>query len=160
MNKKGFFVMGFVVIFALVSFIAMSKSDDQSGEVKLRADEGELVWIILNHIKPDKREQFEEFVEIWNQTMKRLKKEKKMDSKSAQAIWQLRLLLPTEANEDGSYTYVFLADPWIEGVESRILPWFRKAYSEEEAQKYAQMFSDCFMHPQESYMSTQGKGLK
>ena len=152
--------MGVVVIFVLVSFTAMSKSDDQSGEVKLRADEGELVWIILNHVKPDKRQQFEEFTEIWMQTVENLIKEKKMDPKSAQAFKQARLLLPTKANEDGSYTYVFLADPWIEGVESRIVPWLRKAYSEEEVQKYYQMFRDSLMHPQVSYMSTQGKGLK
>ena len=160
MNKKRFFAMGVVVIFVLVSFTATSKSDDQSDDVKLRADEGELVWIILNHVKPDKRQQFEEFIEIWMKTIENLIKEEKMDPKSAQAFRQARMLLPTKANEDGSYTYIFLADPWIEGVESRILPWFRKAYSEEEAQKYLQMFSDSFMHPQVSYMSTQGKGLK
>ena len=118
MNKKRFFVMGIVVIFALVSFTAMSKSDDKSDEVKLRADEGELVWIILNHVKPDKRQQFEEFMEIWMQTVENLIKEKKMDPKSAQAFRQARMLLPTKANKDGSYTYIFLADPWIEGVEN------------------------------------------
>ena len=58
--------MGFVVIFVLVSFTAMSKSGDQSDEVKLRADEGELVWIFLNHAKPDKRQQFEEFMDIFD----------------------------------------------------------------------------------------------
>ncbi len=160
MNKKRFFVMGVVVIFVLVSFTAMSKSDDQSGEIKLRADEGELVWIILNHVKPDKRQQFEEFTEIWMQTCEDLIKAGKVSPEEAKAYKQMRFLHPTQANEDGSYTYVFLADPWIEGVESKIGAWLRKKYSEEEAQKYGRMFSDSLMNPQVSYMSTQGKGLK
>ena len=160
MNKKRFFVVGIVVILVLVFSTAISKSVNKSDEVKLRADEGEMVWIILIHVKQDKRQQFEEFMEIWMQTIENLIKEEKMDTKSAQAFKQARLLLQTRANEDGSYTYIFLADPWIEGVESRILPWFKKAYSEEEAQKYLKMFSESLMHPQVSYMSTQGKGLK
>ena len=160
MNKKRFFVVGIVVILVLVFSTAISKSVNKSDEVKLRADEGEMVWIILNHVKQDKRQQFEEFMEIWMQTIENLIKEEKMDPKSAQAFKQARLLLPTKANEDGSYTYIFLADPWIEGVESRILPWLKKAYSEEEAQKYLKMFSESLMHPQVSFMSTQGKGLK
>ncbi len=160
MNKKRFFVMWVVVIFVLVSFTAMSKSDDQSGEVKLRADEGELVWIILNHVRPDKRQQFEEFMDIMNQTFEDLIKEGKASPEEARALKQMRFLHPIQANEDGSYTYVFLADPWIKGVESRIVPWLRKKYSEEEAQKYYQMFRDSLMYPQVDYMSTQGKRLK
>ena len=152
--------MGFVVIFVLVSFTAILKSDFQSGEEKLRADEGELVWIILNHVKPDKREQFEEFLEIWMQTVEKLIKEKKMDVESAQAFRQGRTLFPTKANEDGSYTYIFLCDPWIEGVNADMLPWLNKAYPEEEAGKYLQMFRTSLMHPQGSYMSTQWKELK
>ena len=160
MSKKRFFKVGFAAIFILVAFTAILKSDGQTGEEKLRADEGELVWIILNHVKPDKREQFEEFLEIWMQTVEKLIKEKKMDSKSAQAFRQGRTLFPTNANEDGSYTYIFLCDPWIEGVNADMLLWLNKAYPEEEAGKYLQMFRTSLMHPQGSYKSTQWKELK
>ena len=157
MKGKGVFVLVFGVIFVIFAFTALSKSIDPSSELKLRADEGELVWIILNHVKPDKRQQFEEFMDIINQTIEDLIKTDKVSAEEAKVWKQVRFLHPTEANEDGSYTYVFLADPWIEGVESGIGYWLRQKYSEEEAQKYGQMFSDSLMHPQTSYMSKQGK---
>jgi hypothetical protein len=157
MKGKGFFVLVFCLTFVIFGFMAVSKSIDPSSELKLRADEGELVWIILNHVKPDKRQQFEEFMDIMNQTFEDLIKTDKLSEEEAMAWKQMRFLHPTEANEDGSYTYIFLADPWIEGVESQIGSWLRKKYSEEEAQKYGRMFSDSLMHPQDSYISKQGK---
>ena len=160
MSKKRFISLGVVVIFVLVSFTVMSKSDDQMDEVKLRANEGELVWIILNHVKPDKRQQFEEFLDVMYQVWMDLQKEGKLSNEEVKAYMHMRTLHPTKANEDGSYTYVFLADPWIEGVESRIGPWLRKKYSEEEAKKYGQMFSDSLMRPQESYMSKQAEYIQ
>jgi len=140
-----------------ITFIGVPKGTDESSEVKLRADEGELVWILLHHVKPDKRQQFEEFMDVMNQTFEDLIKEGKVNPEEAKAYKQMRFLIPTQANEDGSYTYVFLSDPWIEGVESRMVPWLRKKYSEEEVQKYIQMFRDSLMHPQVSYMSKQAK---
>lgn len=157
MKGKGFYVLVFCLTFVIFGFMAVSKSIDPSSELKLRADEGELVWIILNHVKPDKRQQFEEFMDIMNQTFEDLIKTDELSEEEAMAWKQMRFLHPTEANEDGSYTYVFLADPWIEGVESQIGYWLRKKYSEEEAQKYGRMFSDSLMHPQDSYISKQGK---
>jgi hypothetical protein len=157
MKRKSVFVLVFCVVFVILAFTALSKSSNPSDEAKLRAEEGELVWIILNHVKPDKREQFEEFMDIMNQVFDDLIKEDKLSADEAMAIKHMRLLHPTEANEDGSYTYVFLADPWIEGVKSGIGYWLRQKYPEEEAKKYGQMFSDSLMHRQTSYMSKQGK---
>lgn len=157
MKEKGLYVLVFGFIIVFFSFTAVAKGTDESSDVKLRADEGELVWIILNHVKPDKRQQFEEFMAIMNQTFEDLIKAGKASPEEAKAYKQVRFLHPTQANEDGSYTYVFLADPWIKGVESRFMPYFRKKYSEEEAQKYYQMFRDSLMHPQVSYMLTQTK---
>lgn len=157
MKGKGIFVLVFGLIFMVFTIAAASKSVNPSSQEKLRADEGDLVWIILNHVKPDKRQQFEEFMNIMDQVFYDLIKTGIISAEESMAWKQMRLLHPTEANEDGSYTYVFLADPWIEGVESRISYWLRKKYSEEEAQKYGKMFSDSLMHPQVSYMSKQGK---
>jgi hypothetical protein len=157
MKGKAIFVLMFGLIFMVFSFTALSKSFNLSSQEKLRADEGELVWIILNHVKPDKRQQFEEFMNIMDQVFYDLIKTDKISAEESKVWKQMRFLHPTEANEDGSYTYVFLADPWKEGVESRISYWLRKKYSEEEAQKYGKMFSDSLMHPQVSYMSKQGK---
>jgi hypothetical protein len=157
MKNKGLFVVVAIVIFGLVSIATVSKRNEVSDQVKLRADEGDLVWIIMNHVKPDKREQFEKFSEIWTQTITDLMDEGKIDEKSTQALKQIRALYPTQANEDGSWTYIFLCDPWIEGVKSSIRYWFNQKYSEEETLKYGKMFSECLMHRQVSYMSTQGE---
>jgi len=143
-----------VTAFAVSPFVELAK---WASGMKLRADEGELVWVILNHVKPDKRQQFEEFMDIFDKTFMDLVKGGKASPEEAMAYKQMRFLHPTQANEDGSYTYVFLGDPWIEGVQSRIGPWLRKKYSEEEVQKYYQMFDDSLMHPQVSYMLKQAK---
>ncbi len=148
-------VICFMLVF--VTFIGVSKDTDESSEVKLRADEGELVWIILNHVKPDKRQQFEEFMEFMNQNFEDLIKEGKASPEEAKAYKQMRILHPTQANEDGSYPYIFLGDPWIEGVESRLGSWFRKKYSEKEIKRQYQMFSDSLMHRQVTYMLKQTK---
>ena len=149
-------VICFMLVF--ITFIGISKDTDESSEVKLRADEGELIWIILNHVKPDKRQQFEEFMDFMNQNFEDIIKEGKASPEEAKAYKQMRILHPTQANEDGSYTYVFLGDPWIEGVElSKV--WLRKKYSE-EVQKYYQMFSDSLMHRQVTYMLKQTKHKK
>jgi hypothetical protein len=157
MKRKTIIVLVFGVVFLLLAFTALSKSSNPSHDEKLRADEGELVWIILNHVKPDKREQFEKFNDIMSQIFDDLIKEDKLSADEAMVIKHMRVLHPTEANEDGSYTYIFLMDPWIEGVKSSIGYWLRTKYSEEEAKKYGQMFSDSLMHPQVSYMSKQRK---
>ena len=157
MKGKNVFALVFGVVFLMFVLATLSWSSNPPHDEKLRADEGELVWIILNHVKPDKREQFEEFMNIMNQIFDDLAKEGKLSADEAMVIKQMRLLHPTEANEDGSFTYVFLMDPWIEGVKSRTSYWLRQKYSEEEAKKYGQMFGDSLMHPQTSYMLKQGK---
>ena len=155
LRRLNIFVICFMLVF--ITFIGISKDTDESSEVKLRADEGELIWIILNHVKPDKRQQFEKFMDFMNQNFEDIIKEGEASPEEAKAYKQMRILHPTQANEDGSYTYVFLGDPWTEGVESKIGPWFRKKYSKEEVQKYYQMFSDSLMHRQITYMLKQTK---
>ena len=81
---------------------------------------GEPVWVLLNHVKADRREQFERFVcEALRPAAERL----------APAIAaRVRVLAPTQANDDGTHTYVMLLDPVLAGEDYGLAPLLERAY--------------------------------
>lgn len=111
-----------------------------------RATEGNTVWVLLNHVKPDKRKQFEKFIhEIFWPTAE------KLEPADQQVFRQTRVLHPVKPNEDGTYTYVFLMDPLIPDADYSILNYLKKMYGEEKANEYYKMFTESLNRPQEGY---------
>jgi len=112
----------------------------------IRAAKGEKVWVLLNHVKPDRRETFEKFIHeiFWPQAVK-------LEPADQKAFRQTRVLHPVEQNEDGTYTYVFLMDPLIPDASYSILNFLEKMYSEEKAKEYYKMFTESLNRPQEGY---------
>jgi hypothetical protein len=104
---------------------------------------GETMWVLLNHIKADKREQFERFVrEVLEPVAKQVE---------PNTVRHVRLLLPTAPNEDGSYTYIFLMDPVIDGADYTIIGTLAKIHGQEAAEGYRREFEACFAQPQIAY---------
>lgn len=126
----------------------VARNEDVAGET-IRARNGELVWVLLNHVKADKREEHENFVENIL-----IPAAEKIDTT---ALRHTRFLHPTEQNEDGTYTYVFLMDPVIEGAEYEIEILLTKAYGEEKAKEYGQQWDDSLASPQVAYSLIQSK---
>lgn len=68
-----------------------------------------------------------------------------------------RFLYPAKQNEDGTYTYVFLMDPVIEGAEYDIEILLINAYGEGKIKKYGQQWHDFLASPQVAYSLIQSK---
>ena len=87
---------------------ANTRQSADGANARMRAANGEPMWIRLNYVKADKRELFEHFIhDILRPAVERVEPD---------MARQVRFLHPTEPNEDGTYTYVFLMDPVIENT--------------------------------------------
>ncbi len=109
----------------------------------IRAAKGEQMWVLLNHVKADKWEQHEHFVHHIL-----MPAAEKVDPA---AFRHTRFLHPAEQNEDGTYTSVWLMDPVIEGADYDILGLLTKAYGEEQAKQYVQLWEESLASPQVGY---------
>lgn len=120
--------------------------------VRLQAAEGEEVRVVVNTIKADKREQFEKFVfEIFWPLGK------KVTGDERKAFIATRVLLPVKANDDGTYTCLFLMDPVIKDIDYQFTPLLRRFYGAEKAREYEQMFADSAAKPQSGYTVKQSR---
>lgn len=116
------------------------------------AAEGQKVWVLINHIKADKRQQFEQFVhEIFWPMAARLSPEEQ------RIFRQTRVLHPTKAEADGTYSYIFIMDPLIEGADYGIGSLLKKMYGNEKGLAYSKMVEETFAREQTQYLVIQSK---
>ena len=121
---------------------------------KVVSSSGESMWVILNHVKADKRQQFENFA--YEILLPALKEKAKSDLISKQIIDQTRMLEPMRANKDSSYTYIWLMDPLVKDANYSYPGILGQVYSPEETKKYISMNNECLVGPQVSYRVKQG----
>lgn len=142
------------VMFFLSFGISNTLAQSNSATAKSAA-EGDTVWVVVNHVKPDKKAQFERFVyEIFWPSAK------KLDSKAQRAFDHTRILNAAGPEEDGTYTYVFLMDPLISGEDYQIENALKKMYPKEEAAEYMRLFKETLARESEVYILTQSKYMK
>lgn len=109
----------------------------------IRAAAGERMWIRVETIKADKREQFERFVHtILFPAVQQVE--------PAMAR-QVRFLHPYAANEDGTYTYVFLMDPLIAELDYEIERLLKRAYGDVLGQEHNELGNEPQAAPQYGY---------
>ncbi len=114
-----------------------------------RATEGEHVWVILHQVRAEKRDQYEQVMhEIVAPAVAQA---------MPTAYLQTRFLHPTEPNDDGSYTYIFLMDPVVEGVDYSIEPLLKQVYGDERAADYSQVLDDAMIGAQRGYALVQSR---
>ena len=118
------------------------------------ASPGESMWVILNHVKADKRQQFEKFV--YEILLPALEEGAKVDLTSKKIIEQTRMLEPRRANKDSSYTYIWLMDPIVKDADYSYPGILNKVYSPEETKKYISMNDECLVSPQIGFRVKQG----
>lgn len=121
-----------------------------SGADRYRAVKKEPVWVLINKIKADRRKEFEEL--IYNDI---IKNSKEAGGVQAGIVSKVRILNPLNADEDGNFTYVFMMDPFIEGVDYKIRPILLQFFSEEEVNEKLKLWADCYAEPQFGYTLTQ-----
>jgi hypothetical protein len=112
-----------------------------------RAAIGEKVWVLLNRVKADKRELHERFIhDILRPTALQI---------DPATVRKVRYLHPTEPNEDGTYTYIFLMDPVADGADYNIENLLKQVHGEEKGLEYHQMWADSLAEEQTGYEVTQ-----
>lgn len=156
MNKSYFFKGVLMALFIMILLFSNTRvkaqtTEDLSGST-IRAAKGDTVWVLLNHIKHDKRQQFEKFIHeiFWP-------KAAILEPSDQQAFRQTRVLHPVKMNKDSTYTYIFLMDPLIPNKSYKILNFLKKMYGEEKANKYYAMFKECYASPQTGYVVVQSQ---
>lgn len=106
------------------------------------AKRGDAVVIMVNKVKADKKQQFEDYMATF---MAALDKVAQTDPLYRSVRAQTRNLYPAKPNEDGTWTYVFLADPVVtapKAYDMRAV--LTKAYSEAEADRLMKLFTDSY----------------
>ena len=118
-----------------------------------RAIEGDTLFLAYLDIKAESKEEFEQL------THEMLFDNISEADQQAQAISAyLRLLHPTEANEDGSYSYLFIFDPVYEGkyaFTSDSL--FSQIYGEDRGKELNERFMNTLAGDQRSYLMVQSR---
>ena len=147
-----FFILLFIFAILMINTDQKAQTTkDQSGST-MRASKGDTVWVLLNHIKADKCEQFEKFVHeiLWPIAQK-------SDPIDQQVTKQTRVLHPVEMNEDSTYTYVFIMDPVIQDAKYQFSYYLKKEYDEEKTKEYLNMVYECYATPQTGYTVVQSQ---
>ncbi|MEN8138874.1 MAG: DUF4440 domain-containing protein [Bacteroidota bacterium] len=112
----------------------------------VRAALNDTVWVVWNHIKADKVEQFENynFNILEPATSEYYPKMRNT----------VRFTRPVEANKDGTFTYFYIIDPATspDGYDM-MLPLTAK-YGEEKAIEYLKMFKDCLVDGKQEWVIT------
>lgn len=128
----------------------MSKNPVSEPVVKnstIRAKEGETMCVLLNHVKADRRDEFEHFMRDLIMPI--------VARTSPAVLDQTRVLFPTRPNNDGSFTYIFLMDPLVADGEYRFRTILEQEYPPEKIEEYLPLFYDSLVVDQVEFVVTQ-----
>ncbi|HMK92478.1 MAG TPA: hypothetical protein VK576_05725 [Thermoleophilia bacterium] len=112
-----------------------------------RARRGERVCVCVDVIKPDRRDEWAAFVHDVLGPAGHLVDPDLMAS--------IRFLEPSEANPDGSWTFLFIMDPYRDEAVYDDQHYLRRAYGDERARAYNELWEECHQVPQLVYEAEQ-----
>ena len=143
------------ITFAVAFILCTGLYAQNNSNISSVAAPGDPMWVILNHVKADKRQQFEKFV--YKVLLPALEMSALDDSISSKIIEQTRMLEPRRANKDSSYTYIWLMDPIVKDADYSYPGILNRVHSPEETEKYISMQLECLVSPQVGYGVKQGR---
>ncbi|MDQ6479046.1 hypothetical protein [Dyadobacter sp. LHD-138] len=122
------------------------------GQSLTRAKENETVWVIVQHVKADKREQFENFIHnvFWPASTKLSEDEQRV-------FKQTRTMHAGKADPDGTYPYIFIMDPVVAGGDYDVESLLTKMFGAEKAAEHYKTFTDTMDRESNNYEVTQSK---
>ena len=152
------FVISTSAFFSLVLLIGLLHSNNSANAQARPAKKhtiaaaGDSVWVIVNHVKADKRTEFEHFVHVtfWGEA-------KKLSPSLQAAFHQTRVLYPTHQEKDGTYSYVFIMDPVIPGGNYDIAALLKKEYGDRKGAEYYETFLGTIVGDETEYRLVQSK---
>ena len=137
-------LINFFAIFAIILIFGCAPNISNSQAIKAKS--GEETMIVLNHIKFDKKEEFNSI--LLNEVMPAYyayedssAEKNKLNDKAAKSM---RILLPSNINQDSTWTFIMFADPFYEGALYNIGPPLNQKYGEEGAKEVFARWSSCF----------------
>ena len=140
---------GLVVVAAIVLAVLLCGTVPTVGCARSVTDQkrdGDEIVIVLNKIKGDKKQQFEEFL---TKLVAAVESAAQSDTMIRRVAAQTRTLFPTEANADGTYTYVFLQNPHVEGGEYDMAALLGHSMPQLEVDRLLKQMFECYAAPQE-----------
>jgi hypothetical protein len=112
-----------------------------------RAGEGERVTICIETIKAEMKAEFDHLLhEVLGPAG---------IETNGRVFESIRLIEPTEANPDGTWSYVSILDPVIAGGDYRVQHTLEGKYGAAEAEKYAKVYHECYAAPVRIYRGAQ-----
>jgi hypothetical protein len=121
------------------------RSAEDAGTNTAHARPGERVQMFINHILPEKREQFEKIVRLIHDAALQVKPLSEQYH---------RIFISEVPNEEGNYVFIFFMDPAVEGVDYQISSTLTKIYGAEQAEKYMDELDSCGARDQEAHYLT------
>ena len=102
--------------------------------------------VILSHIKSDKNDKFDKilFDEVMVAAAEYLDDDPNKQKLNDKAMRSFEILKPASMNQDSTWTYIFIADPYFEGDLYNIMPSLKQKYGEEGAEEVFSRWSECF----------------
>ncbi|MCX6213489.1 hypothetical protein [Spirosoma sp.] len=100
------------------------------------AKPGEEVHVWAYPVKAGKQKQYEHFVHdiFWPGA-------KKLSAGEQRVFKQTRVMHPTKANADGTFTYLFIMDPYIKGGDYDIESLIKKMYGPKQGAEHYKLFN-------------------
>ncbi|MBW1906356.1 MAG: hypothetical protein JRJ24_13820 [Deltaproteobacteria bacterium] len=131
----------------------LTPKESQEKDPAARAQPGDTVLVWLNFVKPDKVEQYEEF--LFDILLPALKKTAAEDPERLLQVKQTRLLRPVGEDSEGVLSYVWLMDPVVVGKSYGFRGILEEVYSEAEAEGFMNSLMETVAKPQVVYRTTQ-----
>ena len=125
----------------------------RSATLDLAGRAGDTVWVIVNTVRADRREQFERFIE----TFWRLGTDfgTRQDPLILRTFRRTRALRPIQQNPDGTWTYVFVMDPRVSGAEYDIATVLRRMVPADSANALFESFRSSLVGNQQAWLTVQ-----
>ena len=118
-----------------------------------RAVEGDTLFLAYLDVKGESKEEFEQLTH--EMIFDRISE---ADQQAKAISARVRLLHPTQANEDGSYSYLFIFDPVYTGTYAfTTTNLFAQIYGEERGKELDEQFVNTLSGDQKSYFMVQSK---
>jgi hypothetical protein len=154
MKNSSILILVIVISSLLYSCTASQPESNTSTTVPtvfIPARDGDSVFVIVNYVKGDKKEQFEKFIHesFWP-------KAQGLSEADKQLFRQTRILHPTKQEADGTYIYMFVMDPYFTGHDYSIENMLRKMYGD-KWEEPNRMFGESLAREQSQYMMLQNK---
>jgi hypothetical protein len=118
-----------------------------------RAVEGDTLFLAFHDIKAENKEEYERLVH--DMLLDRISE---ADQQAEFISTKVRMLHPTEANEDETYTYLFIFDPMYSGDYGfNNYNLYTKIYGEEKGTELDEQFAATMAGSQRSYLMVQSR---